>query len=440
MTNTALQGKAAGVVPQRGTLFSLVHACVTGLIAVLALSVRAALVPTSPVSGAIVEMLPETQKAVFAGATQGERATIVAGLKDGQWREAAPLVLEWLATDGESWPWKIRIAKDDALTDGVDVWVSDEDAEQVASEDGSKFRHVVARANLESGRTYWWKVWGNVKCSEWSCGSTMREGGCACGKSPKASESAVSSFTTAADAPRWIALEGRTKNVRDLGGWRTVDGHRVRQGMAFRGQGLNDNSPNGDTIGRNRLTVEDVKYMTKTLGIKTDLDLRWPMELAGMSVSPLGDCVRFVNNDRTANYADIFKENGKKAMAANFRVFCNESNYPVYFHCSAGADRTGSLAYVLNGILGVSKEDLERDWESTFYPEVRGGMPDDPLSWCSTLRLDEGFAKYARGGDTLKERIEAYLADCGVTPDEISRFRKIMLDGHGRASLKEHAK
>ena len=102
MTNTALQGKAAGVAPQRGTLFSLVHACVTGLIAVLALSVRAALVPTSPVGSVIVEMLPESQKSVFAGATQGERATIVAGLKDGQWREAAPLVLEWLATGGGS--------------------------------------------------------------------------------------------------------------------------------------------------------------------------------------------------------------------------------------------------------------------------------------------------------------------------------------------------
>ena len=401
----------------------------------LTLSARAALVPLSPVGGAVVEMLPESQKAVFAGATQGERAAIAARLQDGKWREAAPLVLEWLATDGESWPWKIRIAKDETLTDGIDVWVSEQDAETVACDGGMKFRHVVARANLESGQTYWWKVWGNVKCSEWSCGSTMREGGCECGKSPKASESPVASFATAADVPRWIALEGRTKNVRDLGGWRTADGRRVRQGMAFRGQALNDNSPNGETIGRNRLTVEDVKYLTKTLGIKTDLDLRWPMELAGMTTSPLGDGVRFVNNDRTANYADIFKPQGKKAMAANFRVFCDKSNYPIYFHCIHGADRTGSLAYVLNGILGVSKDDLERDWESTFYPEVRDGKPDDPLSWCSTLRLDEGFAKYAKEGDSLKDRIEAYLADCGVTPDEISSFRKIMLEGKEPAPI-----
>ncbi len=394
-----------------------------------ALPSKAALTPLSPVGGAVVEMLPESQKAVFAGATQGERATIAAGIDGGKWREASPLVLEWLATDGESWPWKIRIAKDETLTDGVDVWVSEQDAEAVACDGGKKFRHVVARANLESGRTYWWKVWGDVKCSEWSCGSTIREGGCECGKSPKASESPVASFATAADAPRWIALEGRTKNVRDLGVWRTADGRRVRQGMAFRGEGLNDNSANGDEVGRNRLTVEDVKYLTKTLGIKTDLDLRWPMELAGMSASPMGDGVRFVNNDRTANYAGIFKEQGKKAMAANFRVFCDRANYPIYFHCSAGADRTGSLAYVLNGILGVSKEDLERDWESTFYPKVRTGRPGDSLSWCSTIWLDEGFAKYAREGDSLKDRIEAYLADCGVTPDEIARFREIMLDG-----------
>ena len=396
---------------------------------VVALSGRAALVPLSPVGGAAVEMLPESQKAVFAGATQSERAAIAAGLKKGKWREAAPLVLEWLATDGESWPWKIRIAKDDTLADGVDVWVSEQDAKSVACDGGNKFRHVVVRANLESGQTYWWKVWGNVKCRRSSCGgSTMREGGCECGKSPKASESPVASFATASDAPRWIALEGRTRNVRDLGRWRTLDGRRVRQGMAFRGQGLNDNSPNGDTVGRNRLTVEDVKYLTKTLGIKTDLELRWPVELAGMSVSPLGDSVRFVNNDRTADYAAIFEAHGMRTMAANFRGFCDESNYPIYFHCIAGADRTGTLAYVLNGILGVSKEDLERDWESTFYPKVPGGKPGDPFFYRSTARLDEGFAKYARDGDSLKDRIEAYLADCGVTPDEISRFRKIMLE------------
>ena len=100
-----------------------------------------------------------------------------------------------------------------------------------------------------------------------------------------------------------------------------------------------------------------------------------------------------------------------------------------------GADRTGSLAYVLNGVLGVSKHDLECDWESTMYPNIPNvventtGKPfPNGTYWRSSRHFDDGFAKYARPGDTLRDRVQAYLLDCGVTEDEIRRVREIMLD------------
>jgi protein tyrosine/serine phosphatase len=37
----------------------------------------------------------------------------------------------------------------------------------------------------------------------------------------------------------------------------------------------------------------------------------------------------------------------------------------VYFHCRVGADRTGTLAYILEGLLGVSDEDRKQDYELT---------------------------------------------------------------------------
>ena len=86
--------------------------------------------------------------------------------------------------------------------------------------------------------------------------------------------SQTASFTTEDLPPRWITLEGKAGNMRDLGSWKTLDGRRIRQGMIYRGTGLNNSSVNGDRIGRSRLTVEDVSYMKDVLGIKTDLDLR----------------------------------------------------------------------------------------------------------------------------------------------------------------------
>ena len=219
---------------------------------------------------------------------------------------------------------------------------------------------------------------------------------------------------------------GTWSNFRDFGGRRTADGRRVKQGMAYRGQGLNDNSLTGDEPGRNRLTVEDVKYLTGTLGIRTDLDLRSDGETAKMKESPLGAGVAFIQRS-SACYAGIFTSDGKKVMAENFRVFCRPENYPIYFHCIGGADRTGSLAYVLNGVLGVDRHELETDWESTFYPRIPDANPD-PKFWCRESHFNNGFSKYGKEGDSWNRRIELYLLDCGVTKEEIEAFRSIMLE------------
>ena len=167
--------------------------------------------------------------------------------------------------------------------------------------------------------------------------------------------------------------------------------------------------------------------MIGTLGIRTDLDLRNDREVADMAASPLGEGVSFVRRS-SPEYGGIFASPGRETMAANFRLFCDRANFPIYFHCIAGADRTGTLAYVLNGVLGVAKEDLERDWESTFYPELPG--VENPDYWRSLAHLDRGFAKYGHEGDTLQRRIELYLLDIGITPEEIATFKKIMLVGN----------
>ena len=385
--------------------------------------------PVFPQDGETVPTLPAAQKAVLAKPTQAGRRT-AAACEAGPWRESAALTLSWRATAGEAGPWRIRLATDQGLKDGRDWWLFDFDLNPNSS---GEYRYTLERPNLEPGRRYWWRVWSNVKCAKWTCGSATGPNGCACGATGPAPATAVRSFVAENTPPRWIAVEGRTKNIRDLGGWRTSDGRRVRYGMAFRGEAMNDNSVNGDEVGRNRLTVEDVKYLTQTLGIKTDLDLRTLRESAGLDGSPMGPSVRLVRSSAPA-YKELFSPEGMKAMAANFRIFCDRANYPVFFHCIGGADRTGSLAYVLNGVLGVGKEDLERDWESTFYPELpdvvenRTGKPfKNGTYWRSSRHFDEGFAKYAKAGDTLQDRIVAYLVDCGVTEEEIRRVRGILV-------------
>lgn len=389
----------------------------------------AAITLVSPRSGEVMSTITDEQIKVFAGSNTVQRAQILKEVNKKPnrlaWRRQRPLVMRWRTTEHEKGPWRIRIGTKDDLSDAKDIWLDAETAKRVKAKDGksSTWTYSIANPNLELGRTYYWQVWSRVKCSKHSCGFTYPDK-CKCGRTKHGNISPVSSFSTDDTPPRWIRLEGRVSNFRDLGGWKTSDGGRVRLGLVYRGQGLNDNSVAGFEPGRNRLMVEDVLYMKKVLGIKTDLDLRSPREVAGMTESPLGEGVQFVNRSSSA-YRHIVEKEAKKTMAENFRLFCDRANYPVYFHCIAGADRTGSLAYVLNGLLGVAKEDLERDWESTFYP---GTYADKPLGSRSCSHFDRAFAKYGKKGDSLQKRIELYLLDCGVTPEEIEKFKGIMLE------------
>lgn len=398
-----------------------------------ALPASAALVPVSPVGRETVPLVPEAQRKVMDRPALADRIALFRedrekGGKvirhDKFWRKARPVVLAWDATEGETGPWKIEIGKDPDLADArvwyvpvksVDSATGRETDKDIDGVGGERVEYTVSRANLEVARPYYWRVTGLGKPADGK-------------KKGPVVRSEIAAFRTEDRAPRWIAIDGDVHNIRDFGGWRTEDGRRVRQGMAFRGQGLNYNSVTGETQGRNRLTVEDVKYFTRTLGVKTDLDLRGKGETVDMTESPLGPAVRFIEHSSPC-YRGIFSESGKKTMASNVRVFCDEANYPIYFHCIGGADRTGSLAYTLLAVLGVPKHDIETDWESTFYPKIPDDLHEkEPDFWCRESHLTDGFLKYGRPGDSWQRRAELYLLDCGITLEEIARLRDLLLE------------
>ena len=392
----------------------------------------AAIEPLSPVGDASVALVPPVQKEVMNLPTLEERINLTKDKsnkrfqKDPLWRKSLPLVLSCRTTAGEKGPWKVVIGRKPDLSDArvwylqtaeIDTATGRECAGGVTQ---AVARIEVPRANLEIASRYYWKVGCRGRCG---FGCHPKHG---CEASRHYAETPVSSFVTEDFAPRWIAVEGDVKNFRDLGGRIGLGGRRVRQGLAYRGQGLNDNSVTGEEMGRNRLTMEDAAYLTGRLGIRTDLDLRGTGEIADMKGSPLGASVKFIWHP-SYGYKGIFTDDGKKVMAENFRVFCDRANYPIYFHCIGGADRTGSLGYVLNGVLGVSRHELETDWESTFYPRIPDEHPD-PEFWCRESHFNVGFSKYGDASTPWNDRIVLYLKDCGITDAEIEAFRKIMLE------------
>lgn len=218
------------------------------------------------------------------------------------------------------------------------------------------------------------------------------------------------SFQTAA-SNRFISIAG-VENLRDIGGYKTLDGKTVKQGLLIRGCEL-DGIKNEEYL----LAQEDVASVLDTFGFVYDLDLRSPEIIEGEYQSPLGVPHKFYD---APNYAQIFRPEYLESMKAIFTDLANPENYPMYLHCTWGRDRTGTIVLLLQGLLNVSQEDLMQEYRLTGYvtTAVATNNKMDPLF----LGLD------AYEGDTLQEKITNYLTTTvGITPEQISSIQSIFL-------------
>jgi hypothetical protein len=222
-------------------------------------------------------------------------------------------------------------------------------------------------------------------------------------------ESLVYTFITEDGYARFIKMDG-VSNVRDLGGYYTVDGKRVKQGMAFRSAHLDG------------ITKEGLAVAHGELGIRTDLDLR------GGSSRPLGDSVAHISVGMRW-YEGIFDSSYHEQVRRAISAFAYEENYPIVFHCSMGRDRTGTTSYLILGLLGVDEDTLHREYYASFFSEQAAFDPSEfPLLVINMKNLNRGLDKYGDADDTLSQKIEAYLLDIGVTAEEIASIRALLLE------------
>ena len=178
----------------------------------------------------------------------------------------------------------------------------------------------------------------------------------------------------------------------------------------------------GKAAGKSRVEGENGVYILKRFDIRSDIDLRSDRECFGMTGSPLGKTVTWFHYSSSA-YGGMQTDGGKKAFAKVFKVFLDEKNYPIDFHCISGQDRTGSVAFILNSLLGVDENQLYLDWEVT-------GFWNRSVSFRHETRFDklvDGFRK-AYPAPTINESVEKYVLSIGFSAEDIDKFRGIMLD------------
>ena len=169
---------------------------------------------------------------------------------------------------------------------------------------------------------------------------------------------------------RVIQLEA-VHNFRDLGDYPTHDGRRTRPHMLYRADGLQ------------QLTPADIETL-RPLGLHTVIDLRTIGELDARGRFPVDslnvawhhlpivdvtwervedegrDAATFLHDQYTSMLAY-----GEPILAAAIRTLALPGALPAVFHCAAGKDRTGLLAALLLGALGVPDDVIIADYALT---------------------------------------------------------------------------
>ena len=150
-------------------------------------------------------------------------------------------------------------------------------------------------------------------------------------------------------------INGVADNVRDLGGWKVPGGH-IAYGRLYRGARLSS-----------RMSQSGKDIFLKDLGISVDLDLRGIKD-SEANVGPVIDGAQYMklpvekNLGRgTGNTQELYQQAIRSIIG-----WLGEGRN-VYFHCAGGADRTGSLAFLIEALLGVSESDMSKDYELTTF-------------------------------------------------------------------------
>lgn len=201
-------------------------------------------------------------------------------------------------------------------------------------------------------------------------------------------------------------IQCTTHNVRDLGGWQ-CDGGTIKYGKLFRGAEVSSSA--------------DLDIFLNQLGIRAELELQGEEGSQVLVLSNEVDyCCPIKQGDiYWANYTLVNTSQMKEAFRFIFESI--KRNHTLYFHCTYGNDRTGTIACLIESLLGVSESDIDKDYELSSFYQLRQRSGQNWINLINQINALEG--------STRQQKVANYLATMGFTEDEINEFVEEMVDG-----------
>ena len=228
----------------------------------------------------------------------------------------------------------------------------------------------------------------------------------------------VKAFKVTEQAPRNLYV-GNMPNCRDMGGRTTYAGGKIKQGLIYRTSGSKfDNSTPSDS------EAQDI--LKNTLRVKTEINV------ANSTTNNVNLDGTKVENAYMAYGAVPYSNLARNSVRIRqvMDILAEESNYPVFYHCRIGTDRTGITGVMINGLLGVPFNEAIQDYGfSNFAPidnqRYPGKTPDNNGDDIKKY-IDELLAL---PGANFQEQVYLALRMIGVPAAKLDKIIDIMTAG-----------
>lgn len=218
--------------------------------------------------------------------------------------------------------------------------------------------------------------------------------------------------STLSVSERRLILDGQD-NFRDIGGYATEDGRRVKPGILFRSGSLHQLSPADlrDLELRRIKTVIELRSATEIAAAGKDLlpsgarPVVIPISVAVFD-KPIRDAIASGNigvipPDLHHQLARSLIIEHTPEVAEVLNVMLDKENWPVVVHCDDGGLRTGVVTMLLMTALGVGLDDIKTDFLITnIYREI-------PIRQQMNEVLTAIAMKSGRALSTVPESVEA---------------------------------
>ena len=217
--------------------------------------------------------------------------------------------------------------------------------------------------------------------------------------------------------PRNLTIEGMT-NCRDIGGRVTEDGGKIRQGLIFRTSGKNQNGS---------LTDATTEEMINHLKLKNEINLAGDSNSYNLKLdgTTLYEGSR-MDTSSTGGYSHISRNT--EAVKNFFNFVADENNYPLYYHCKIGTDRTGVCTILLQGLLGVSYQQAYQDYLFSNFGKIGERRSIGNGDSHDIRKYMDDFLGYS--GQKFQNKVYNILLGIGVSKQTLDHIIDNLVEGN----------